>query len=260
MGDIDKNLNAARPSNTPTFVEKVQRLIQPEALKQKKPWMWSPGIGTDVWDMFCACISGDLETVKRLVNRDPSLVRSHYEYRTPLSFAVRENRVDVAAFLLDHGADPFGVGGDLLDVARERGYGEMENLLEKKYARLHGASTKGEAVAAAIRDRDLERMRRLLDESPALLPEGDARSNQPIHWAVMTRQIPMIDDLLARGASSTHAVRMGHAPFISRTATTSIAAGATSPTTSRPRLTTSTGIWSRAAQTSISAWRRRRPI
>jgi len=37
---------------------------------------------------------------------DPSLARGHYEYRTPLSFAVRENQLDVAALLLERGADP----------------------------------------------------------------------------------------------------------------------------------------------------------
>jgi hypothetical protein len=46
------------------------------------------------------CPAGDLETVRRLVERDPSPVRAHYEYRTPLSFAVRESHVAVAEFLL----------------------------------------------------------------------------------------------------------------------------------------------------------------
>ena len=44
-------------------------------------------------------------------------------------------------------------------------------------------------------------MRRLLDDSPELLHAGDERSNQPIHWAVMTRQIDIIDELLSRGAN-----------------------------------------------------------
>jgi RNA polymerase sigma factor (sigma-70 family) len=199
MEDIEENLQAVRPSSDPKFAEKVRRLIRPEALKQKKPWMWSPGIGVDVWEMFCACITGDLEALKRLLDKDPSLARSHYEYRTPLSFAVRENHVEVAAYLLDHGADPLALG-DVLKVARDRGYVEMERLLESKFASLHGASSKGEPVAAAIRERDPEKARKLLDESPELLRAGDGRSNQPIHWAVMTRQIDIIDDLLARGA------------------------------------------------------------
>lgn len=199
MSDVEKRLDAARPSGDAAFAEKVRRMIQPEALKQKKPWMWSPGIGTDVWDMFCACIVGDIATVKELVARDPALVRCHYEYRTPLSFAVRENHVDVAAYLLDQGAARVGLG-DPLELARDRGYVEMVKMLEAKLAEMHDASARGEPVAAAIRNRRLVNVKRLLDENPDLVHAGDARSSQPIHWAAMTRQLDVIDELLARGA------------------------------------------------------------
>jgi ankyrin repeat protein len=182
--------------------EKIQRMIQPEELKKNKPLTWSTGRGTDVWKMFCACVAGDLKAVKRLLKKDPSLARCNYAYRTPIYFAVRENRVEVAAFLLDRGADPFGlaVNDSLLDICRDRGYAELEKLLEARYASLHGASPKGEAIAAAIRERDLAKTRSLLDASPELLHAGDSRSNQPIHWAVMTRQLDVIDELLSRGA------------------------------------------------------------
>jgi hypothetical protein len=43
--------------------------------------------------MFLACAAGDLGAVTRLVERDPSLVRAHYEYRTPLSFDVQVSRL-----------------------------------------------------------------------------------------------------------------------------------------------------------------------
>ncbi len=48
-------------------------MIRPEALKKNEPLTWSPGMGIDVWELFCACITGDLETIKRLVEKDPSL-------------------------------------------------------------------------------------------------------------------------------------------------------------------------------------------
>ena len=175
-------------------------MTRPDALQKNEPLFWSPGTGTDVWDMFCASAGGDLTTVTRLVGKDPSLVRSHYEYRTPLLLAVRENQLNVAAFLLDRRATPFGVGDALLQVARDRGYAEMEKLLEGKLASLYGASSKGAPVAAAIRRREFSEVRRQLDATPDLLHAGDATSNQPIHWAVMTRQLDMIDELLARGA------------------------------------------------------------
>jgi ankyrin repeat protein len=177
-------------------------MIQPEALKKNEPLDWSPGMGADVWELFCAAITGDLDTVKRLLDKDPSLARCQHAYRTPIYFAVRENQLEVAAFLLERGADPLSlaVGDSLLDICRDRGYAKMEKLLESNLAGVHGASPKGNAVAAAIRERNLPRVQTLLDASPELLHAGDERSNQPIHWAVMTRQIDMIDELLARGA------------------------------------------------------------
>jgi len=113
--------------------------------------------------------------------------------------AVRENQLAIANFLLVHGAEAL-VLGDVLEMARDREYSEMTRLLERKLAHLHGASSEEETVAAEIRDRDSAQVLRLLDDSPQLVSAGDARSNQPIHWAMMTRQIPLIDELLARGA------------------------------------------------------------
>jgi RNA polymerase sigma factor (sigma-70 family) len=198
MENIEENLNAVRPSSDAKFAEKVRRLIQPEALKKKSMLFWSPGMGTDVWEMFCACITGDLETIKRLLDKDPSLVRSHYEYRTPLSFAVRENQIEAAAYLIEHGAK-FSFGNEL-EAARDRGHSEIEKLLEAALFSPQGIAPKGEAVAAAIRERDLAKVQQLLDADVALVNAPDERSNQPMHWAVMTRQLDMIDELLARGA------------------------------------------------------------
>ena len=45
-------------------------MIRPDALKKNERLVWSAGTGTDVWDLFCACIAGDLETVTRLVGSD----------------------------------------------------------------------------------------------------------------------------------------------------------------------------------------------
>jgi ankyrin repeat protein len=76
----------------------------------------------------------------------------------------------------------------------------MEELLTHVLEARFNASAKGETVARALRDHDLERVKELLDREPALLAKGDQRSNQPIHWATMTRQLDAIDELLARGA------------------------------------------------------------
>jgi ankyrin repeat protein len=58
----------------------------------------------------------------------------------------------------------------------------------------------GNPVCDALRERDLAKACVLLDTSPSLLYTGDRASNQPIHWAVMSRNIAAIDALLNRGA------------------------------------------------------------
>ncbi len=177
-------------------------MIRPKELTKNEPLTWSSGTGAEVWEMFCACRTGDLQTVMRLVDKDPSIVRSQHAYRTPIYFAVRENQLEIVSFLFEHGADPLGlaVNDSLLEICRDRGYAELGKLLEAKLASTQGASYRGEPVAAAIRERNLAQVRSLLDASPELLHAGDGRSNMPIHWAVMTRQIEIIDELLSRGA------------------------------------------------------------
>jgi len=177
-------------------------MTQPEELKKNEPLTWSTGMGTEVWELFCACITGNLKAVQRLLSKDPSLVRCQYNYRKPLYFAVRENQLALVEFLLERDSNPIGlaVNDSLLEIARDRGYAEMEKLLETKLNTIHNISAKGEPVAEAIRQHDVVKMRSLLDASPELLHAGDLRSNQPIHWATMTRQIDLIDELLQRGA------------------------------------------------------------
>lgn len=177
-------------------------MTQPEPLKSDQSLRWSVGKGTEVWALFLACAGGDLATVQRLLAGDPNLVRSQFSYRTPLYFAVRENRLPVAALLLERGADPLSlaVNDTLLEICRDRGYAPMEGLLRTTLEQRFNAGPAGEPLAHAIRDRDLERVRYLLEATPALLHVGDERGNQPIHWAVMTRQLELIDGLVARGA------------------------------------------------------------
>jgi len=183
-------------------VQPADRMLRPAELKSAEKLMWSAGRGTDVWALMQACASGDLKAVRALIAHDPSLARSHYDYRKPLYFAVRENRLDIVRFLLEHDRNPLDlwVDDDPIQIARDRGYAEMERLLTHTLETTFNASPKGEPVASALREHDLQRVRELLDTHPELVAKGDKGSSQPIHWAAMTRQVDAIDELLRRGA------------------------------------------------------------
>ena len=213
---MNENIQSSTPSRDPKFAEKIKRMIQPEQLKKNEHLEWSGGMGTDLWELFCAAMSGDLETIQRLLEKEPALSRATYMYRTPLHFAVRENQLEAAALLIERGADPMlglGVYDRPLEIARDRGYTQMFKLLETKMSSAHGVSPKGAVMVSAIRERNLAKVRSLLDADPELLKTADERGNLPIHWAVMTRQPDVIDELLARGADINAARPDGAQPI-----------------------------------------------
>ncbi len=188
-------------ANNNRHAAKIARMVQPESLKRDEYQPWSRGRGVDVWAMLCACIAGDLETIRSLVARDPGLVDCEYEYFKPIRFAVRENHRAVVEFLLENGADAADEAGESLpQIGRMRGYTELAALLESKLKERYRVTPEAAAVAEAIKARDVARVRALLEQQPELIHAADERGNQPIHWAVMTRQIGLIDYLLQRGA------------------------------------------------------------
>ncbi len=151
--------------------------------------------------MFQAAIAGDLPTIQRLLAADPNLIRGAYNYRKPMYFAVRENRLEVAQYLLDHGADPVNAWGPdtLPAIARDRGC-EMLHILETAMTSKFHFDPEVEPISEAIRARDTGKALALIGTQPELLKACDATGNYPLHWAVMTRNLELIDSFLQRGA------------------------------------------------------------
>ncbi len=181
---------------------------RPDELRTDKPLVWSTGTGNQVWQMFTLSRTGELDELKRLVTAHPELVECQFAYRTPLYFAVRENQVEVVQFLLAAGANPVGlmINDSLIQISQDRGYREMEQVLSRWIhgAEVHGTEVPpnaGETLAQAIREQDLEKLTQLLDQHPDWIAARDDGSNEPIHWATMTRQPDLIDLVLQRGAS-----------------------------------------------------------
>jgi uncharacterized protein len=187
-------------------------MVRPDELTKDEPLLWSAGHGTEVWDLFCACAAGDLETVERLVGGNPSLVRAHYEYRTPLYFAVRENRMAVARSLLDRGANPFYNGEDLIEMARLRRLADMEALIEKHRptSRVNQVSEGGlgAALADAAGRGQLEAVRKLLERGadPNSPEEGNAPHGRALYAAVYNRHFEVARLLLEHGANPNQEV------------------------------------------------------
>ena len=184
-------------------------MFQPEELNGHDKLLWSPGTGQEAWELFCACADGNLEIVTRLIDQKPALVRAHYEYRTPLYFAVRENRLAVAMFLIERGAEPFWNGNDLVEMARIRGLTEMEALIKRqrpRFPRRHGP-VDSPLVAAAGRGQ-LDVVRSLLEAGadPNEPEERNAPHGRALYSAVYNRHYEVAKLLLEHGANPNQEV------------------------------------------------------
>jgi|GEM_PF-1969928 len=180
-----------------------EKMQQPDLLKTDEVFPWAWGRGNDVWAMFVAATEGDVAKLEQLVAKDPDLIRCYFDYCTPLHYAAKANQLEAAQWLLDHGADATSYHSpesliSPLDQAASRGYHKMTQLLATHLQKKFGISSAGDEIAQAMRERDVPRTKALIAQHG--VDVADRRGNKPLHWAVMTRQVPLIDWLLTEGA------------------------------------------------------------
>ena len=176
--------------------------------------------GNDAWALFCAAFDGDEEVVRELVAKDLRLVNAEFWYQYPIHNAVRGNHTNIVRILLDAGAEPgrsrfmFNSWHKLVPMAKERGYTEVVEVLESTLAQRYGYSPDFEPLAEAIRSRNRDAIEAILSDTPELAKASDVRGNNAIHWAVMTRQLWLIDRMTDFGANADAERADGKTPLI----------------------------------------------
>lgn len=184
----------------------MNKFIQPDTLKTDKVVPFSGGTGNEVWSMLEACAAGKTEVVRELLGNDPSLSACSWAYYSPIYFAVKEGHADIVRLLLEHGADITATGVSWVDVplqvAKDRGHSVIAAMLENYMERTLHSNSLGDTIAALIRERKESEVIRLIAEHPDAVRSSDERGNTPLHWAVMTRQLKLIDFFIEQGADT----------------------------------------------------------
>jgi ankyrin repeat protein len=188
----------------------VESLVGAISISIIKPPELDSEEGGVVWNALTASDAGDVDTLRRLLERDPRLSRAEYWYTPAIHFAVREGHLEAVQLLLDAGADPEWNGlhdGSLIAMASDRGHSEVAQLLEEARDRRGRvlAGSDNHSIHAAITREDTKEVRRLLDANPGLVDVGNEIGASPLHRAVGRGVHKLAALLLDRGAN-VHAV------------------------------------------------------
>lgn len=170
-----------------------------------KPVELESETGRDTWDTIVAASSGDVATLRRLLERHPRLAHAAYWYAPAIHFAAREGYVDAVRLLLDAGADPEENGLNdrtLIDMARERGHEQVAEMLERARARPGRvvAQPADHPIHLAAERGDNEAIGALLDADAGLVGLGDRFGGTPLHRAVLGGHRGVVTLMLDRGA------------------------------------------------------------
>ena len=170
--------------------------------------------GRDIWETLVASSQGDVVSLRRLIDKNPSLSRAEFWYTPAIHFAVREGHIDAVRLLLDAGADPERNGlydGSAIEMAKDRRHAAISVLLERERDRRHRtiAQPVNLPVHAAAAKGDLEKVVAALDADPTLIHAVDRDACTLLHRALLTRAPHHVISLLLDRGADLHARRGG---------------------------------------------------
>ena len=87
----------------------------------------------------------------------------------------------------------------LLLCARERGYRQIESLLQRAMQKRFNYTPDFDALKEAIIARDSRKIGAVLRRQPNLARASDALGNNALHWSVITRQLGLIERFVELG-------------------------------------------------------------
>ncbi len=115
----------------------VRQLLRHESLKDySEPALALSDLSQPDWmgitELHDIAAFGSMSEAERFLAHGAPLEALDEEYTsTPLGWAAREGRAEMAAFLLGKGADPHGSGTAPLSWARRRGHEETAAVIER---------------------------------------------------------------------------------------------------------------------------------
>lgn len=175
--------------------------IRPFELQPNQPKWFNRWSTEDVWNLFQAAKSGDVQVVKTLLANDPTLVQASYWYKSALSVAVCEGHKNVVAEFLKHQSllhdCPCDDRVSAVQSAIDRGHSDLAEYLIKQNFSL---TARDFEIHEAVRGRDYQLVEKLLIEDQTSVDQVGTRGKTPLHYAVENEDLRMVQLLTGQGA------------------------------------------------------------
>ena len=162
--------------------------------------------------------NGDLDSVKKILEQDPSLVNQddQYEWR-PIFHAGLRRHYEVVKYLIDCGADLAAHDGYVIHYAGQvQDNKEIISLLVE-YGGLDAHTKPASEIARqfiyAVFLANVERVNSLLRDNSALVQERYARGDTALHHATRNGDLEIVKQLVSRGADVNAMADQGHFPL-----------------------------------------------
>ncbi len=212
---VKNRLHSARRKMKETLLQMAADTLKEEAPSQDEHRARKIRFST-------ACRTGDLDTAAALLKEDGDLARFDIIHPS-LHYAARSGYTDLVRLLLDHGADPqHAAHHPTLEISAARGYDEIVQMLNTAFEGQKNIQPGGELIGQAIRQRDFETAKAVIQENPDLVHAADEQGLTPLHWAVGGtgwadggdhHDVELIDFLLDHGADIHAADLVGMKPL-----------------------------------------------
>lgn len=160
----------------------------------------------DAWRAFVAAACGDCHTLSAIAADAPHWLQHEVWYDIPLHYAVRAGQTEAVDLLLAQGSNPahssftYSSWPRLLQFCDDLHHPEIRRRLVAEMQHRFDYRDDYRPLWDAIHAGDQPQFSALLSSNPDLLHTSDGHGNRALHWAVLSRRLSMIHELLDRGA------------------------------------------------------------
>ncbi|MCZ6679277.1 MAG: sigma-70 family RNA polymerase sigma factor, partial [Candidatus Poribacteria bacterium] len=215
LDTVKNRLRSSRKKLKERMLEMTQKTLHENAPSRDDSFVNAVGICN-------AAQAGDLQRVKEILAVKPELAKqdiaSNNEHQ-PIHFAAEEGHADIVRVLLEAGADPLnGIyphreATGALTLAKDREHTAVVDVIEGWLKEERGTTSKGEAFIQAVNSGDTPGVGAALAEDAALINATDKGGQTALFKAVHRGDLPLILELLDRGAEIDHHAADGSRPI-----------------------------------------------